>query len=65
MGCGCSDGLGLTTGVSTLAVLLAKCLTEEELELTAAVLTQLGDTLTTILAQRALCQNQKEEQTLL
>lgn len=60
MECGCPDGLGLTTGIGTLAVMLANCLTEEELELTAAVLTQLGDTLTTILAQRNLCKKIQE-----
>ena len=42
-------------GVTALANALAARLTEEELNLLAAVLTQLGDTLATIAAQRTLC----------
>lgn len=55
MQCGCPDGLGLTTAVNTLAVLLANCLSEEETELAACLFTQLGDTLVTINTQRAIC----------
>ena len=61
---GCPDGLGLTTGINTLAVMLADCLAEEELELAAAAFTQLGDTLTTIIAQRAFCKKNEEVQTV-
>lgn len=53
--------LALTTGINTLAVTLACQLGDEELELAAAVLTQLGDTLTTIAVQRALCAGQTSE----
>jgi hypothetical protein len=52
------DPLALTTAVNTLAVALAGRLNDEELELTAAVLTQLGDTLATIAIQRAVCQKE-------
>lgn len=55
MGCGRLDGLGLTTAVNTLAVLLADCLSPEETELAACLFTQLGDTLVTISTQRAVC----------
>lgn len=51
----CCDPLALTTAVSTLAVYMAGVLSEDELAFCAAVLTQLGDTLTTIAAQRELC----------
>lgn len=60
------DGLALTTGINTLAVMIANCLTDEETALAAAVFTQLGDTLTTILAQRQFCgeKNNNEEEVL-
>lgn len=54
MGAGC-DPLALAAGINALAAALARELNDEELTLTAAVLTQLGDTLATIAAQRALC----------
>jgi len=57
MKCGCPENLDLTAGISALASLMAGCLTTEELSLAAVVLTQLGDTLTTILVRRELCQN--------
>lgn len=47
--------LALTTAVNSLAVAVAAGLNDEELDLVAAVLTQLGDTLATIAAQRAYC----------
>ena len=53
-GCDC-DPLALTTAVGALAVPIAGRLSDEDLELAAAVLTQLGDTLATIAAQRQLC----------
>lgn len=49
------DPLALTTMVNSLAVAIAGQLNDEELALTAAVLVQLGDTLATIAAQRAIC----------
>jgi deferrochelatase/peroxidase EfeB len=49
------DPLAFTTAVNTLAVSVAAQLKDEELELLAAVLTQLGDTLATIAVQRSLC----------
>ncbi|WP_312938911.1 DUF6774 domain-containing protein [Oscillibacter sp.] len=51
----CSDPLALTTAINSLAVYMAGSLNDEELAFCAAVLTQLGDTLNTIAAQRALC----------
>ena len=51
---GC-DPLALTTAISTLAVAIAANLNDEELELAAVFLTQLGDTLATISVQRGLC----------
>ena len=45
----------LTAGITALANALAGCLCDEELNLLALVLTQLGDTLGTIAAQRACC----------
>lgn len=49
------DPLALTTAVNSLAVAIAAQLNNDELSLTAAVLTQLGDTLATIAAQRGIC----------
>ena len=54
--CDC-DPLALTTAVNTLAVAIAGQLGDEDLELAAAVLTQLGDTLNTIALRRSLCEN--------
>ncbi len=51
----CCDPLALTTAVNTLAVALAESLNDDDLALYAAVLTQLGDTLSTIAVQRSLC----------
>ena len=51
---GC-DPLALTTSVNTLAVAIASRLNDADLGLTAAILTQLGDTLETIAAQRERC----------
>ncbi len=53
------DPLALTTAVNTLAVAVASRLNDEDLELTAAVFVQLGDTLATIAAQRARCRPEK------
>ena len=46
------DPMALTTAVNTLAVMLAAGLNDEDLELAAVLLKQLGDTLGTIAAQR-------------
>lgn len=54
--CDC-DPAALTTAVNTLAVALAARLEDEDLSLTAALLTQLGDTLATIAAQRSRCRD--------
>ena len=50
------DGFCLTTGINTLAVTLAQTMTDDELALAAAFLTQLGDTLATIAVVRAQCE---------
>lgn len=47
----------LTASVTALANMLAGKMNNDELNLWGAVLTQLGDTLTTIAAQRSLCEN--------
>ena len=52
--CDC-DPLALTTAVNTLAVSIAARLSDGDLALAAAVLTQLGDTLATIAVQRERC----------
>ena len=59
--CDC-DPLALTTAVHTLAVAIAGQLGDEDLELAAAVLTQLGDTLATISVQRSLCAGGRGEE---
>ena len=52
--CDC-DPLALTTAVNTLAVSIAGRLNDDDLTLLGALLTQLGDTLETIAAQRERC----------
>ena len=59
--CDC-DPLALTTAVNTLAVAIAGQLGDEDLELAAAVLTQLADTLATISVQRSLCAGGRGEE---
>lgn len=59
--CDC-DPLALTTAVNTLAVAIAGQMGDEDLELAAAVLTQLGDTLATISVQRSLCAGGRGEE---
>ena len=56
--CDC-DPLALTTAVNTLAVAIAGQLGDEDLELAAAILTQLGDTRATIAVQRSRCTGEK------
>ena len=55
MDCFRHDPLALTTAVNSLAVAIAAQLNDDELSMAAAILTQLGDTLATIAAQRAMC----------
>lgn len=45
----------LTAAISALASLLAERLPDDQLALTAAIFTQLGDTLTTISVHRETC----------
>lgn len=59
--CDC-DPLALITAVNTLAVAIAGQLGDEDLEMAAAVLTQLGDTLATISVQRSLCAGGRGEE---
>ena len=59
--CDC-DPLALTTVVGTLAVAIAGQLSDEDLELAAVILTQLGDTLATISVQRSLCAGGRGEE---
>lgn len=49
----------LTAYITAIGNVLACKLTEDELSLLSAALTQLGDTLATIVAQRSLCGNKK------
>lgn len=53
------DECGLITFVTAIACSISKCSTEEEIELMAAVFVQLGDTLATVLVQKAR-QNNKD-----
>lgn len=46
----------LTAAVTAIANTLACRLTDDELNILAAILTQLGDTLATIATQRTFCQ---------
>lgn len=46
--------------VTVIANAIASKLTSDEIALAAAVLVQLGDTLTTIAAQQILCSNKNE-----
>lgn len=51
---GC-DPLALTTAINTLAVTMAQHMSNSELAMAAVILSQLGDTLETIAAQREFC----------
>ena len=46
----------LTAAITTAANVLAKNLSNDELELLGVTLTQLGDTIITIATQRSLCE---------
>ena len=50
----------LTTSVTAIANWLATQLSQEELELLGVTLTQLGDTLLTIVTQKSICCPQKK-----
>lgn len=54
------DPCGLSIGISILACTIAKDLSDNDLTLLSAVLTQLGDSLATIAAQRGICQAENE-----
>lgn len=56
------NSLELTTSVTALANAMASHLTVDELNLLAAVVTQLGDTLATIAAQKDICETVCENQ---
>ena len=47
----------LVTLISTLACAISETYTEEEIEIIATILTQLGDTLVTILAHNSICKS--------
>lgn len=49
----------LTTGVTALANVLACRLSDDGLEIAAALFTQLGDTLAAIAVQRSICNPSK------
>lgn len=51
----------LTASITALANTVANKLSAEQLELTAAIVTQFGDTLTTIAARRNFCANLNEK----
>lgn len=50
-------GCGLTASITALANMLAKTFGDDELTLLSLALTQLGDTLATLVAQRSICAN--------
>ncbi|MET0016715.1 DUF6774 domain-containing protein [Oscillibacter sp.] len=54
----CCDPLALTMAINSLSVALAKNLSDDELDLLIAVISQLGGTLTTIAVQRHICNNE-------
>ena len=55
------NSLELTSAVTALANAIACRLTPSEVALAASVLVQLGDTLATIAAEKALCAERAEE----
>ncbi|SFR83731.1 DUF6774 domain-containing protein [Anaeromicropila populeti] len=50
----------LVTFITALACAISKCYTEEEVAILAAAITQLGDTLATILTQKEICESDAE-----
>ena len=57
------NSLELTAAVTALANAIACNLTLSEIALLASIFVQLGDTLATLAAQRALCEDQAEKET--
>ena len=55
------NSLELTAGITALANSLARNLSLNELALVSALLVQLGDTMGTIAAERALCNEAEKE----
>lgn len=51
----------LAAAITAIACGLSRCLTKNELTILSVALTQLGDTLATILTQEELCDSSKEE----
>lgn len=49
------DSCSLTFSVTAIANFISEKLSDDELAVVGTIFTQLGDTLSTILAQRALC----------
>ena len=56
------NSLELTSAVTALANAIACRLTTNEISLLASILVQLGDTLATIAARQALCEEQTEKE---
>ena len=55
------NSLELTSAVTALANAIAYRLTPSEVALAASILVQLGDTLATIAAEQALCEERTKE----
>ena len=55
------NGCELTASITAIANWLACQLSQEELELLGVSLTQLGDTLLTIVTQKGICDSQKQK----
>ena len=55
------NSLELTSAVTAIANAISCRLTPNELALVASIFVQLGDTLATIAAQKALCEEQTEK----
>lgn len=54
------NSYSLTAAITALANAIACNYNADELTLISSILMQLGDTLTTVAAQRTLCDNKKE-----
>ena len=57
------NNLELTTAITALANIISRGHTVNELALIAGIFVQLGDTLATIAAQRALCGEEADKDT--
>lgn len=55
------NNIELTSAITLMANAISCRLTSEELGLVASILVQLGDTLATVAAQRALCEEKIEK----